>query len=172
MVYVIHFGWHIPLLCEQWKTPDDGQRKYPKLVYFYSKNKLEKLVHLVGFITRLPTLQLTVGAVQRPWLVPKRQWLANWIIQPVLIVTFSMHNFRHSIASMHKYWTLDHGMNQKLGIELSQEQNQKDLSQRIFYLRNATWCQMKYLFNFWQNNYRAVTWYPFGILWLLTEYRT
>jgi len=32
------------------KTPDDGQRKCPKHVEFYSKNKFEELVHLVGFI--------------------------------------------------------------------------------------------------------------------------
>jgi len=42
--------WHIPLLCVQWKTADDGQRNCPKRVEFYSKNKFEKLVHLVGFI--------------------------------------------------------------------------------------------------------------------------
>jgi len=35
------------------KTPDDGQRNCPKHVEFYSKNKLEKLVHLVGFIIRI-----------------------------------------------------------------------------------------------------------------------
>ena len=34
------------------KTPDDGQRNCPKHVDFYSKNKFEKLVHLVGFIAR------------------------------------------------------------------------------------------------------------------------
>ena len=34
------------------KTPDDGQRNCPKHVEFYSKNKFEKLVHLVGFIIR------------------------------------------------------------------------------------------------------------------------
>ena len=45
--------WHIPLPCVQWKTPDDGQRNCPKHVEFYSKNKFEKLVHLVGFITRI-----------------------------------------------------------------------------------------------------------------------
>ena len=45
--------WHIPLLCVQWKTPDDGQRNCPKHVKFYSKNKFEKLVHLVGFIVRI-----------------------------------------------------------------------------------------------------------------------
>jgi len=44
--------WHIPLLCVQWKTPDDGQRNCPKHVDFHSKNKSEKLVHLVGFIIR------------------------------------------------------------------------------------------------------------------------
>ena len=33
--------WHIPLLCLQWKTPDDGQRNCPKLVELYSKNKFD-----------------------------------------------------------------------------------------------------------------------------------
>ena len=44
--------YDIPLLCVQWKTPDDGQRNCPKHVEFHSKNKFEKLVHLVGFIIR------------------------------------------------------------------------------------------------------------------------
>jgi hypothetical protein len=35
------------------KTPDDGQRNGLKHVEFYSKNKFEKLVHLVGFIIRI-----------------------------------------------------------------------------------------------------------------------
>ena len=45
--------WHIPSLCVQWKTPDDGQRYCPKHVELHSKNKFEKLVPLVGFITRI-----------------------------------------------------------------------------------------------------------------------
>jgi len=44
--------WHIPLLCVQWKAPDDGQRNCAKHVKFQSKNKFEKIVHLVGFIIR------------------------------------------------------------------------------------------------------------------------
>jgi hypothetical protein len=44
--------WHVPLLCVQWKTPDNGQRNCPKHVEFHSKNKSEILVHLVGFIIR------------------------------------------------------------------------------------------------------------------------
>ena len=44
--------WHKPLLCVQWKTPDDGQRNCSKHVEFHSKNKFEKLVHLVSFIIR------------------------------------------------------------------------------------------------------------------------
>jgi hypothetical protein len=44
--------WHTPLLCLQWKTPDDGQRNCLKHVEFHSKNKFDKLVHLVGFIIR------------------------------------------------------------------------------------------------------------------------
>jgi len=31
-------------------TPDDGQRNCLKHAEFYSKNKFEKLVHLVGFV--------------------------------------------------------------------------------------------------------------------------
>ena len=53
MVYVIQVCWHLPLLCVQWKTPDGGQRNCPKHVEFYSKNKFEKLVQLVGFVIRL-----------------------------------------------------------------------------------------------------------------------
>ena len=34
------------------KTPDDGQRNCPKHAEFYSKNKFEKLAHLVGFVIR------------------------------------------------------------------------------------------------------------------------
>jgi len=45
--------WHIPLLCVQWKTPDDGQRNTPKHVGFHSKNKFGKLMHLVGFTKRI-----------------------------------------------------------------------------------------------------------------------
>ena len=44
--------WPIPLLCVQWKTPDNGQRNCPKHLDFHSKNKFEKLVHLVGIIIR------------------------------------------------------------------------------------------------------------------------
>ena len=35
------------------KTSDDGQTNCPKHVEFCSKNKFEKLVHLVGFIIRI-----------------------------------------------------------------------------------------------------------------------
>jgi len=34
------------------KTSDDGQRNCPKHVEFHSKNKFEKLVHIVGFVVR------------------------------------------------------------------------------------------------------------------------
>ena len=44
---------HTGLLCVQWKTADDGQMNCPKHVEFYSKNKFEKFVDLVGFIIRI-----------------------------------------------------------------------------------------------------------------------
>jgi len=40
-------------VCTVKKIPDDGQMNCPKHAEFYSKNKLEKLVHLVGFIIRI-----------------------------------------------------------------------------------------------------------------------
>ena len=52
--------WHIPLLCVQWKTPGDWQRNCPKHVQSHSKNKFEKLVHLVGFIIRKWILHLVL----------------------------------------------------------------------------------------------------------------
>ena len=33
-------AWHTPLLCVQWKTPDDGQRNCPNHVEFHSKINL------------------------------------------------------------------------------------------------------------------------------------
>jgi len=44
--------WHILLLCVQHETPDDGQRNCPKHVVLF-QNKFEKLLHLVGFTTRI-----------------------------------------------------------------------------------------------------------------------
>ena len=38
------------------KNADDGHRNCPKHVEFYSKNKFEKLVHLVCFIIRIFSL--------------------------------------------------------------------------------------------------------------------
>jgi len=40
-------------VCIVVKTPDDRQRNCPKHVEFYSKNKFEKLAHIVGFIIRI-----------------------------------------------------------------------------------------------------------------------
>ena len=43
------------------KTHDDGQRNCPKHVEFYSKNKFEKLVHLVRFIIRVDVISVLIG---------------------------------------------------------------------------------------------------------------
>jgi hypothetical protein len=41
------------LLCIQYLTSDDGHKTCPKYVEFYSKNKLEKFVHLFGFTIKI-----------------------------------------------------------------------------------------------------------------------
>jgi len=40
-------------VCTVKKTPDDGQRNCLKHVEFCSKNKVDKLMNLVGFIIRI-----------------------------------------------------------------------------------------------------------------------
>jgi len=44
------------LLCIQYYTPYDGQKICLKHVHLYSKNKFEKLLHLVDFIIRINEL--------------------------------------------------------------------------------------------------------------------
>jgi len=80
--------WHIPLLCVcvcvQWKTPNDGQRNCPKHVEFHSKNKFEKLVHLVGFIIRNLVWYLRPNIYRRDvaWKYKLHYnvygWISNW----------------------------------------------------------------------------------------------
>ena len=53
-------SWSCSHCCVQRKTPDDGQRNCPKHVDFQSKNKLKKLVRLVGSIVRKPLSMLTL----------------------------------------------------------------------------------------------------------------
>jgi len=78
MVYVINPVWHIPLLCIQWETPDDGQRNHPKDIEFYSKNKFEKLVHLVGFIVRIITMHGHVNVKSLAMSVEGRVVSRDW----------------------------------------------------------------------------------------------
>jgi len=59
--------WHIPLLCVQWKTPDDGRTNCLKHIEFHSKNEFEKLVHLVGFIIGIFCVSLVPVTVFFSW---------------------------------------------------------------------------------------------------------
>jgi hypothetical protein len=82
--------WHIPLLCVQWKTPDDGHRNCPKHVEFYYKNKFEKLVHLVGFIIRIfhdarsPELQTLDVICMAPRIFWGRCYMFRIFVHPCL----------------------------------------------------------------------------------------
>jgi len=69
------------LLCVQWKTPDDGQRNCLKHVEIYSENKLEKLVHLVGFILRT---NIQIGKLEAKTII----W---WNCAYECIVIFKVH---------------------------------------------------------------------------------
>jgi hypothetical protein len=62
------------------KTPDDGQRNCSRHVGVHSKNKFEKLVHVVGFIVNNILLSLAGG----------NKWPANCLIakEHLLILVF------------------------------------------------------------------------------------
>ena len=109
-----HLG-HIPLLCVQWKTPDDGQRNCPKHVELYSKNKFEKLVHLIGFIVgiyhdaRSPERQITAcirSIILQSWLVRTRRELQPsdspfcnlGLFLDEIVCLFNVHNYAISVV--------------------------------------------------------------------------
>jgi hypothetical protein len=85
--FTVHKALHTGLLCLQWKIPDDGRRNCPKRVEFYSKNKFEKLDHLVGFVIRISLLVAscftTVVTVLSHSPIsnkrsPRATWLTKW----------------------------------------------------------------------------------------------
>jgi hypothetical protein len=76
--------WHIPLLRIQWKTHYNVQRNCPKDVDFHSKNKFEKLVHLVSFIIRNLTLC-------------KVTWTSNYICY-IYFLLYDLENFSNIIS--------------------------------------------------------------------------
>ena len=100
--------WHIPLLCVQWKTPDDGERNCPKHVQFYSKNKFEKLVHLVGFIiTSSEINKITFNSLSL--VSPHRVMQGTTINLPTLIFVdrerkqWQTYRFKQSVTMAENY---------------------------------------------------------------------
>ena len=47
--FTVHTAMVYTITVRTMKNPDDGQRNCPNRVQFYSKNKFEKIVNLVGF---------------------------------------------------------------------------------------------------------------------------
>ena len=80
--------YEYPLLCTQYQTPDDGQKTCPKHVESYSKNKFEKLVHLVGFIVIIYRVILSLEApnyclpanIQRVCQSINGWWTNYWVL--------------------------------------------------------------------------------------------
>ena len=103
---------HIPLLCVQWKTPDDGQRNCPKHVEFYSKNKFEKLLHLVGFVLRRSTcpnkfksvLNNSFRSLVVPFLSRQNVFLSDWFSTQASSVLEQMSSWRYRIVSLPQRW--------------------------------------------------------------------
>jgi len=97
--------WHVPLLCVHWKTPDDGQRNCPKHVEVYSKNKFEKLVHLVGLIVRFyrvaqsPELQKCLCVVNALMDLPNRVDSGKFSSSGLYILTYLLHRAESFLRS-------------------------------------------------------------------------
>ena len=74
---------NLPLLGEQLKNPNDGQRNCPKHVEFHSKNKFEKIYHFCVYSEKL--LMMDRGSVRNMQsFIPKINF-RNQCIQLVLI---------------------------------------------------------------------------------------
>jgi len=72
------------------KTPDDGQRNCPKHVEFYSKNKFEKLVHLIGFVITIRNCN---------------HFNPSWfVVVSLLCLTFRMAFWSHPLDTMDFYY--------------------------------------------------------------------
>jgi hypothetical protein len=78
------------------KSPDDRQRKCPKHLEFHSKNKFEKLEHLVGFIIRkrdkaiseieiLVHIQLTYVLLNKQFVYPHFIYVFHWLYVQVSV---------------------------------------------------------------------------------------
>jgi len=91
MVYVIQVCC---VFSEKLKV--DGQRNCPKHVQFYSKNKFEKLLHLVGFIIRIYARS------------PERQirytHFPNTIVVTVIFLDL-ISNLHYQLSVHPQYWT-------------------------------------------------------------------
>jgi hypothetical protein len=102
--------WHIPLLCVQWKTPDDGQRNCPKHVESHSKNKFEKLMHLVGFIIgnlswcTVTWTSNTCSSSSKTKFVPKFELVQETtkLSIPVLWLKYKMLAVTHDVSCEHE----------------------------------------------------------------------
>jgi hypothetical protein len=87
--------WHIPLLCVQWKTPDDGHRNCPKHVDFHGSI----LILLASCIRNCMTCTIAVCTVKNSWWwteeLPQicRFWFQNKFAKLVHLVGFIIKIF-------------------------------------------------------------------------------
>jgi len=104
--------WHIPLLCVQWETPDDGQRNCPKHVEFYSRNTFEKLVHLVSFYYKNLSSTCFVQVIVHQQDVISGHWtfICSKHVQNNYSIFFTnlIHKFFISIHLLHSTTCFEH----------------------------------------------------------------
>ena len=93
-------------VCTVKNSPDDGQRSCPKHVEFHSKNKFEKLVHLVGFIIRNILYKeriLICMYTLLDFLCRKLQWVRLIQFHTSLIIVATLHQAAHYVVEHRIY---------------------------------------------------------------------
>jgi len=112
------------LLCTVKKTSDDIQRNWSKYVEFHSKNKFEKLVHIVGFIIR--KLQCSFlwwgGLVMDLFLMLLKLYLLRYYLYTLLILL------------LQKYHVRIHDLDQPMLVSLSKARERRSGENELVFL--------------------------------------
>jgi len=86
--------WHIPLLCVQWKIPDDGQRNCPKHVEFCSKKNSEISASSWFYCKKLSRCTITWTS-DSPWFQYETYHIQRKVLCCIPLSLLLTKNFEH-----------------------------------------------------------------------------
>jgi hypothetical protein len=92
--------WHVPLLCVQWKTPDDGQRYCLKHVDFHSETKFSEINASGWFCYKKITGSFCENVLK--WRYTKLCSELHSLYKCLLIVVSSLHYYCTQCLEKHR----------------------------------------------------------------------